>query len=202
MSNHVKNDKELLMQVALGNEASFECLFGRYHGRLFRYISMFIKSPQIAEEVVMDVFIKIWLARDLIGQVENFDSFLFRVAHNKAIDFLRMVSKDPDFKELMWDTMQLTASDDADALVLKTEFEGKVRQAMSLLSEQRRKVFEMSREQEMSHEQIAGRLGISKNTVNNHIVEAKRFIRSYLSKNLDIAYLLMLWVCTDAENFF
>jgi len=202
MSNHVKNDKELLMQVALGNEASFECLFGRYHERLFRYISMFIKSPQIAEEVVMDVFIKIWLARDLIGQVENFDSFLFRVAHNKAIDFLRMVSKDPDFKELMWDTMQLTASDDADALVLKTEFEGKVRQAMSLLSEQRRKVFEMSREQEMSHEQIAGRLGISKNTVNNHIVEAKRFIRSYLSKNLDIAYLLMLWVCTDAENFF
>ena len=142
----------------------------------------------------MDVFMKIWLAKDLIGQVENFDSFLFRVAHNKAIDFLRMVAKTPDFKELMWDNMQLSASDDADASLLRTEFEGKVRQAMSLLSEQRRKVFEMSREQEMSHDQIAGRLGLSKNTVNNHIVEAKRFIRSYLSKNLDIAYVLVLFL--------
>lgn len=194
MLNHGKSDKELLMQVALGNEASFECLFDRYHERLFHYTTMFIKSPQIAEEVVMDVFMKIWLAKDLIGQVENFDSFLFRVAHNKAIDFLRMVAKTPDFKELMWDNMQLSASDDADASLLRTEFEGKVRQAMSLLSEQRRKVFEMSREQEMSHDQIAGRLGLSKNTVNNHIVEAKRFIRSYLSKNLDIAYVLILFL--------
>jgi len=182
------------MQVALGNEASFECLFGRYQERLIHYVSLFIKSPQIAEEVVMDVFMKIWLAKELIAKVENFDSFIFRVAHNKAIDFLRMVSKDPDFKELMWDSMQLSAPDDADALVLKTEFEEKVRQALSLLSEQRRKVFEMSREEELSHEQIAVRLCLSKHTVNNHIVEAKRFIRSYLSKNLDIAYFFVLFL--------
>jgi RNA polymerase sigma-70 factor (ECF subfamily) len=198
MSDPLKSDNELLAQVALGNEASFECLFARYHERLFQYISMFIKSPQIAEEVVMDVFVKIWLARDLIGQVENFNSFLFRMAHNKAIDFLRMVAKMPDFKELMWDTLQIPASDDADAPVLRAEFEKKVRDAMSSLSEQRRKVFEMSRDQELSHEQIASRLGLSKNTVNSHIVEAKRFIREYLSKSMDIAY--VLFVCLT--NFF
>ncbi len=198
MVQPVKTDKELLMQLTLGNEEAFECLFGRYHERLFHYISLFIKSPQIAEEVVMDVFMKIWLAKELIGHVENFDSFLFRVAHNKAIDFLRMVSKAPDFKEMMWDTMQLKAPDESDALVLKTEFEGKVRLALSLLTEQRRKVFEMSREQELSHEEIAFKLGLSKHTVNNHIVEAKRFIRSYLSKNLDIAWFVVLYVCNEA----
>ena len=198
MGKPEKNDKELLMQLALSNEEAFECLFGRYHERLFKYISLFLKSPQIAEEVVMDVFMKIWSVRDQIGQVENFSSFLFRVAHNKAIDFLRMVSKNPDVRELMWDTMQLSAPDNADALVLKTEFESKVRQALALLSEQRRKVFEMSREQEMSHEQIARTLGLSKHTVNNHIVESKRFIRSYLSKNLDIAWSIALVACSDA----
>jgi RNA polymerase sigma-70 factor (ECF subfamily) len=198
MVQPVKTDKELLMELARGNEESFECLFGRYHERLFKYISLFIKSPQIAEEVVMDVFMKIWSAKELIGQVENFDSFLFRVAHNKAIDFLRMVSKKPDFKELMWDTMQLSAPDETDALLLKAEFEGKVRHALSLLSEQRRKVFEMSREQDLSHEQIASRLGLSKHTVNNHIVESKRFIRSYLSKNLDIAWFIVFYMCNEA----
>ena len=193
MLNQGTTDRALLMQIALGDESSFELLFGRYHERLFQYISLFIKSKPVAEEVVMDVFMKIWLGKDLITQVDNFDSFLFRVAHNKAIDFLRSVAKDPNFRELIWDNMQLTASDTADTLLLNAEFEEKLREAMSLLSEQRRKVFEMSREQVMSHEQIAYRLGLSKNTVNNHIVEAKRFIRAYLVKNLDIAYLVILW---------
>ncbi len=194
MTNQTDTDRDLLAQVAMGNEASFETLFGRYHQRLLHYVSMFIKSPQVAEEVVMDVFMKIWLGRDLINQIENFDSFLFRVAHNKAIDFLRSVSKSPDFRELMWDAMQLRTSEAADAILLRREFEQKVRHAMSLLSEQRRKVFELSREQEITHEQIAYHLGLSKNTVSNHIVEAKRFIRSYLSKNPDIAFLFMLFL--------
>jgi RNA polymerase sigma-70 factor (family 1) len=194
MLNQGETDSDLLAKVATGNEASFEVLFRRYQIRLLQYVSMFIKSPQVAEEVVMDVFMKIWLGRDLISQIENFDSFLFRVAHNKAIDFLRSVSKNADFRELMWDTMQQRNSEAADAILLRREFEQKVRHAMSLLSEQRRKVFELSREQEITHEQIAYHLGLSKNTVNNHIVEAKRFIRSYLSKNLDIAYLFILFV--------
>jgi RNA polymerase sigma-70 factor (ECF subfamily) len=197
MSDREKTDKLLLKQIALGDEASFECLFERYHARLFQYISIYIKSKQVAEEVVMDVFMKIWTGRDLITQVENFDSFLFRVAHNKAIDFLRSVFRDPNFKELMWDTMQLASSDAADTMVLKAEFEEKVRQAMSLLSEKRRKVFELSWNHALSHEQIAKRLGLSKNTVNNHIVEAKQFIRAYLSKNLDIPLVLAFCLCND-----
>lgn len=152
-------DKDLLRQISLGDEASFERLFTEYHKRLFNYISFFIKSPQVAEEVVMDVFMKIWLGRELIAEVENFDSFLFRVAHNKAIDFLRSVSKDPDFKELIWNTMQLSTTDAADHLVLQNEFEKKVREAMSLLTKQRREAFTLSREQDMTHEQIAYQLG-------------------------------------------
>lgn len=186
-------EKNLLRQIALGDEASFERLFATYHKRLLYYITLFIKSPEIAEEVVMDVFMKIWLGRDIINEVDNFDSFLFRVAHNKAIDFLRSVSKDPDFKELMWGTMQLSTSEAADHLLLKNEFDKKVREAMSLLSKQRREIFTLSREQDLTHEQIAYRLGLSKNTVNNHIVEAKRFIRDYLAKSLNMPYILVLF---------
>lgn len=185
-------EKNLLKQIALGDEASFEQLFKVYHKRLFHYISFFIKSPQIAEEIVMDVFMKIWLGRDIINEIENFDSFLFRVAHNKAVDFLRSVSKDPDFKELIWNTMQLGSPDAADHLVLQNEFDRKVREAMSLLSKQRREVFSLSREQDMTHEQIAYKLGLSKNTVNNHIVEAKRFIRNYVSKSLNMPCILLM----------
>ena len=185
-------EKDLLTQVALGHEASFESLFRIYHERLFHYISTFIKSRQIAEELVTDVFMKIWLGRELLPQIENFGSFLFRVAHNKSIDFLRAAANDPQFRDLLWEKIQLSGSERADASVLSHEFEQKVREAVALLSPQRKKVYEMSRDEEMSHEQIAYHLGLSRHTVNNHIVEAKRFIRSYLAKNLDIAYLVLL----------
>ncbi|HEY9362650.1 MAG TPA: sigma-70 family RNA polymerase sigma factor, partial [Chitinophagaceae bacterium] len=134
-----------------------------------------------------------WLGKEIITQIDNFDAFLFRVAHNKSIDFLRSAARDPKFKDLLWDQMPLSGYEKADASVLQKEFECKLREAISLLSVQRRKVYQLSRNQDMNHEQIAQRLGLSKNTVNNHIVEAQKFIRSYLAKNLDIAYFFILF---------
>jgi len=188
-----KIEKELLARVANGDEESFKSLFNAYNKKLFNYISTIIKSSQVAEEIVMDVFLKIWLGKEIITQIENFDGFLFRVAHNKSIDFLRSAARDPGFGDLLWDEIQLSGSDQADTSVLRKEFEAKLREAVSLLSEQRRKAWHLSRNEEMTHEQIAQQLGLSKNTVNNHIVEAQRFIRSYLAKNLDIAYLLIFF---------
>lgn len=190
--SNAKIEKELLTQVAAGDEESFKILFSKYYERLFNYISTIIKSPEVAEEVVMDVFLKIWLGREMITQIERFDAFLFRVAHNKSIDFLRSVARDPKFQNLLWDKIQLVNNVQADSSTLDHEYESKLREAVSLLSPQRKKVYQLSREQDMTHDQIAVELKLSKYTINNHIVEAQRFIRTYLSKNCDIAFLLML----------
>ena len=197
--NNTKIEKELLAQVAAGDEESFKILFSAYNKRLFNYISTIIKSPQVAEEIVMDVFLKIWLGKEIITQIENFDAFLFRVAHNKSIDFLRSVARDPIFGDMLWEEIQLSSPERADASILRKEFETKLREAISLLSAQRRKAYQLSRDEDMSHEQIAQHLGLSRNTVNNHIVEAQRFVRSYLAKNLDIAWFLLLFVSNEIK---
>lgn len=187
---HIEND--LLKQVSEGNEQAFKILFSSYYDRLFHYIYGFIKSKQITEELVMDVFLKIWLGRDIILQISKFDSFLFRVAHNKSIDFLRSVAKDPKFQDLLWNQIQLAGTDQADTSITIQEYKTKIREAISLLSPQRKKVYQLSREEDMTHDQIAARLNLSKHTINNHIVEAQKFIRDYLSKNSDLAYLILL----------
>jgi RNA polymerase sigma-70 factor (ECF subfamily) len=201
VTNNRITEKELLARIAIGNEESFKILFNNYNERLFYYISTIVKSPQVAEEIVMDVFLKIWLGKEIIPQIEKFDSFLFRVAHNKSIDFLRSVAKDEQFKELLWKQMQFPGDEKADSCLIRKEFECKLREAISLLSVQRRKAYQLSREEDMNHEQIAQQLGLSKNTVNNHIVEAQRFIRSYLVKNLDIAYFLALFLGVSRDSF-
>ena len=198
--NSTQIEKELLAQVAAGNEQSFKILFSTYNERLLNYIFTIIKSREVAEEVVMDVFLKIWLGRDIITQIENFDAFIFRVAHNRSIDILRSIARAPEFRDMLWEELQLSGSDTADAYILHKEFQTKLREAVSLLSVQRRKAYQLSRDEDMSHEQIARHLGLSRNTVNNHIVEAQRFIRSYLSDNLDIALLFLLFVNTEVKN--
>ncbi len=186
---HAENT--LLTQVAAGDEQAFKTLFSTYYQQLFNYISGFVKSKQVAEELVMDAFLKIWQGRDLLPEIRNFDAFLFRVARNKSIDFLRSAARDPQFEDLLWDAMQLT-TDDEDSAALMQELEVRLREAIGMMPPQRKKVYQLSREQEMTHEQIAAQLNLSRHTINNHIVEAQRFIRTYLSKNCDIAFLLLV----------
>ncbi|HRE52994.1 MAG TPA: RNA polymerase sigma-70 factor [Flavitalea sp.] len=184
-------DKDLLLQVSKGNEIAFKALFDKYRQRLFYYISHFIKSNQVAEELVMDVFMKIWVGRSAVLQITDFDAFLFRIAHNKSIDFLRSAANDARLKVLLWEQIQVVSGERADAAILASEFEQKIREAVDLLSPQRRKVYLLRREQDFTHDQIAAQLGISRATVNNHIVEAQRFIRSYLSKNMEITSFIL-----------
>lgn len=183
---------ELLAQVSQGDEKAFRYLFDSYYEKLYHYIFGIIKSKQVAEELVMDVFLKIWMGRDIIPQIHNFSAFLFRVAHNKSIDFLRAVARDPKFHDLLWENIQMANNTAADSPMLVKEYEDKLREAISLLPPQRKRVYQLSREQDMTHDQIASQLNLSKNTINNHIVEAQRFIRTYLSKNFNITFLIAI----------
>ena len=191
-SKESHTEKQLLLQIASGSEQAFRTLFDSHSRRLYAYVFSLVKSSQIAEELVMDVFIKLWLGRDLLTQVENFDGFLFRVAHNKTIDFLRSAAKDSRLKELLWEQIQTASDLLSDTPLIHHEYEAKIREAIELMPPQRKKIYKLSTEQELTHDQIASQLNISKSTVNNHLVEARRFIRYYLVNKLDIAMLLVV----------
>ncbi|MBX2923820.1 MAG: RNA polymerase sigma-70 factor [Chitinophagaceae bacterium] len=188
----IYNELRLLQQLSAGSEEALKYLFNRYYDKLFRYVAVFIKSDQVAEELVMDVFMKIWLGRDMVIHIENMDAFLFRVAKNKAIDFLRSAARNDGLKQLLYDRIDMIASERSDTALLVQEYEEKIREAINLLSPQRKKVYLVSREEELTHDEIAERFGISRHTVNNHIVMARQFIRHYLARNMDIAFLVLL----------
>ena len=186
-----QDDRLLLQQIAKRNESAFKTLFDKYRDRLFHYIYGIVKSKEVAEELVMDVFLKIWLGKEIVNQIENFDAFLFRVAYNKSIDFLRSVARDPRFSDLVWKETQLAGGIQPDQQLITREYEQKLREAIFQLSPQRRLVYQMSREKGYSHVDIAKKLELSKHTVSNHIVESQRFIRAYLVQHMDLALLLL-----------
>lgn len=184
-------DKTLLLQIADGDQRAFADLFHFWQGRLFGYIRKIVKSREVAEEVTMDVITKLWLNREMLRHVDQFDAFLFRIAYRRSIDFLRTAARNPTVVGLLYDAMERTDTLSADNSINEKECQEKLREAVRQLSPQRRKVFELSREGDLSHAEIAVRLRLSKYTVSNHMTEAVRSIRHYLTKHLDIGLVVI-----------
>ncbi len=182
----------LLRQVTRHDEKAFKALFEAYQSRLYHYIIGIVKSKETTEEMVIDVFLKIWQQREMLAGVERFDAFLFRVAFNHSVDFLRRAARDPKIKDIIWQDIELAGGLPSDATVLGKECEVKLKEAIGLLSPRRQLIFRLSREKNFSHSAIAQKLQLSKYTVSNHISESLRFIRAYLANFLTILLVFFL----------
>ena len=185
-------DHELLQQIATGNEQAFQTLFKNHRSRLYQYILGIVKSKEVAEELVLDVFLKIWVGKDVVTRIENIEAFLFRVACNKSIDFIRKASKSPKLIDILGDTIQFADHQNPETQLIQLEYEKILREAIDLLPPKRKEIYRLSREQGLSHSEIAEKLSIAKSTVANQVVDAQVFIKSFLLKNLDLAIVLSI----------
>ncbi|WP_343703461.1 RNA polymerase sigma-70 factor [Chitinophaga sp.] len=182
-----------MSQIAEGNERAFRQLYDLYWAKLYNYLIRIIKSPEITEEIVIDIFLKLWTGRELLHNIQHLDGFLRKVAYNKAMDFFKIASRDEQLKRIVAREMEMEETSGADHRLLDGESRGILQQAILQLSPQRRLIFTLSREKGLTHEQIARQLNLSRNTVRNSMAEALKSIRQYLKSN-DIEPLIALGV--------
>jgi len=188
------NEQYCLAQIKEGNEYYFNLIFEKYRNRLFAYLFKVTKSKETAEEIVLDVFLKLWHGRDVITEIQNLESFLYRVAHNKAIDFFRATKRSPLVQQAVWEVIvAATASESADTTLLQNNLKALLKEAINQLSPQRKKVFELRTYEDLSYAEIARALNLSSNTVRNHLAASVQFIRDYLQKNNGLILLLTLY---------
>lgn len=187
------DEVQLLLKLSQGDQVAFKTLFEKYRNQLFSYLYKITKSTETSEEIVLDVFLKIWHGRESVSEIENFDAFLYRVAHNKAIDFLRSIKKNPAAQQEVWNLMQEPRSaDDADCKLLLKSTEAIIDEAIRKLSPQRQKVFYLHHHHGFTNEEIAQRLNLSKNTVRNHLFASLEFIRKFISVSLQLFLFIFL----------
>lgn len=185
-------DDQLLRLIGRGDEKAFNVLFERYRNRLYSYLVKVTKSKESAEEATLDVFLKIWNARQALHEIANFEAFLFRVVHNKAIDCLRRAKTSQMMRQELWAGLEeLADAAAADQKILNADTEIAIHTAVNQLSPQRQQVFRLSREEYLSYDQIAERMQISRHTVRNHVSAALQFIRSHLDNGVEIATLII-----------
>lgn len=164
------------------SDDSFKRLFDSYRNRLYGYVLAITHSPYAAEELTQEIFIKLWLCRDILHQVDNLDAYIFTIARHKTLNHLRKAANDERLlKELQ--ALGTTANNNVEERALTVEYDRLISDALTLLSPQRRLVYQLSRDKGLNHEEIAHHLRLSRHTVKNHMVEALRFIRQYLGQH-------------------
>lgn len=163
-----------------GDEAGFKVFFELYDQKIFNYINKIVKSKEVSEELVIDVFMKVWNAKEMLMEVQNLDAFLYRIAVNKALDFLRTAAREKQKRTLLVAEMKDQVSEAADQAYIIRECEEELKSSIRKLPPQQKLVYSLSREDGFSHDQIAEQLQISKNTVKNHMSSAIKHLRSLL----------------------
>lgn len=172
------DDKALFARIALDEEQAFRLFFERYKEKVYYFILTMVKSPAETEELVQDVFLRLWVSRQGLAAVDNPGTYLMVMARNRSLDHIKRSAHDRQMKQHLSGKEQNSNYTEQD-LDLKQSRQ-LLEQAISKLSPQQQKVYRLSREAGLNRDQIAEQLGIAPNTVKNHLAEALAAIRTYM----------------------
>ena len=178
-----KSDKELVKQLVNNDEFAFAELYIRYKSKLLSFYFTYLKSTDEAEDLVQELFLYIWESRGYLNSELSFSSYLYTIAHNRVLNYLRNINIKQKVENVLAQQM-LQHEDVIESDLIFKEYLSMLNQVITKLPPQRQRIFNMSREQNLSHKEIAQILGISINTVQEHISESLRFIKGYFLDKL------------------
>lgn len=168
-------EAHLIRSLKEGDQDSFSILYKRYWRKVYHFCTLYLNSKERAEDVVQEVFIKIWELRHFIKEEDRFDGFLFIITRNLIFNQFRKNLNEDFYKMTVLAAMEdsYNIEDEIDAHNLSMYID----QLITELPERRRQIFNLSRKEHKSYKEIAQLLNISEKTVENQISEALKFLR-------------------------
>lgn len=174
--------KECLAAIRGGDRAAFEQLFRAYYGRLADYVVRLVESPDAAEDVVQGMFIALWTRRESLPDVDALPAYLHRAVRNRALNHLRDQRRSVGSSSTTEDEPGIEPSVETELHV--ADLDTALQRALASLAPRTREVFLLSRQHELTYQQIASTLGISVKTVETLMGRALRALRSALQDTL------------------
>lgn len=191
------DERSLVLRLTEGDEDAFCELYAAYKNRLIYFAMRFLKSHEYAEDIFQDAFTVIWQGRRFINPDASFSSYLYTIVRNRILNQLRDLANEDHLKEQIL-LQAVDYSNDTNNEILANDLKQLIARAMQQLTLRQREIFAMSREQQLSHKEIAEALGISIHTVQESVSNSLRVLRSYLEKNkVTGADLILLLICLN-----
>jgi RNA polymerase sigma-70 factor (ECF subfamily) len=173
------------------DEQAFNVLFERYSHKLYRFAFNFLRSGAEAEEMVQEVFSRVWERRHELDEQYAFSGFVFSITYRLALNQIRHRKYEKRLQAELGDTVE-AGNETEDAIIL-ADLQEFSRAAIERMPHKRKLIFEMVRNQHMSYKEVAGHLHISTKTVESQMTEALKFLRRFFSKNSITLFFIALF---------
>lgn len=185
----IDQDHILISGLKDGDKAVFEQLFRSYYPELCRYSLRFVHDPLVAEEVIQELFFKIWTRREELIINTSLRNYLYKAAYNHSLNFIRHREMHRRYFDYIgFEVDEMTSGELADS---DGELSVQVHKALLKLPEKRREIFMMSRFEGLKYHEIAEKLGIHIKTVETQMTRALEFLRDYLKEYIPIILLII-----------
>jgi len=181
----IRLELKYLTELGEGNHKAFDALFAWYHPKLIYFFNGFLKDEEMACDMAQEIFFKVWINRGTISKVDSFGKYLFRMARNMIYDYfdhslIREKYNTKHRQEIVVYTDMIEEELYAEELSLLIDI------VIEKMPPQRKRIFEMSRKEGLTNQEIAEELNINKRTVENHLTQALSDIRRVISGAIHI----------------
>lgn len=186
-------DKEaIILRLKRDDKSALDLLFAYYYPRLYRFSRSILKIEDDIDDILQEVFVKIWLNRHKITNAETFNAYIFTITRNEVLNQIRAKVRDTTFRDRLYLLSMATEYQQQTQLEFD-EIKSLIDRIISELPEKRQKIFLLSRTEGLSNKEIANQLAISEKTVEDHITHAIRRIKLSL-KGMGIVSLLYCYL--------
>jgi RNA polymerase sigma-70 factor (ECF subfamily) len=189
----MRTEKELAEDVKGNKAGAFDELYRTYSIRLYRFALSILKSTEDAEEVVQNTFFKIWEQREKIQSSQALKAYIFTIAYHIIIDLMRSRMKEKKYREAI--LKKATINYDIEESIEFGDLLDRIDTIVKDLPPRKLEIYQLSRINHLSHNEIAHKLGISIKTVENGITFSMNFIRKRLQENSFAIFLYAALFC-------
>ncbi|UJH92696.1 RNA polymerase sigma-70 factor [Antarcticibacterium sp. 1MA-6-2] len=179
-------DEKLIELLKAGDRSAFRTVFNLYEKRLYAFVFSITKSHYSTEELLQEIFIKLWQKKADLKTSLSFNAFIYTIARNLTYNHLRKIASQENLKQELWKNISFL--NDVENKLIFSEYEAILEDILAGLPQKKRSIFILSRQEGRSNQEIADLLGISKKTVKNHLWDTLKQIKAQLQPHLGLLF--------------
>lgn len=184
----------LLEQVSQDNEDAFRKVFDHYKAPFYAAAFKMTHAAALAEEIVQEVFVTLWMKRKLAAEAKNPERYIFTILHNCIYAHFRKLAQEKQLRAKVGHNME-ESENPVELLLLEKEHRAVIEKVISRLPPQQQLIYKLAKQEGISREEIARGLNISPNTVRNHLAAAVEHLRVGLKKETSAIIWAAIWAC-------
>lgn len=193
LTAYIHDEKRLLLLISQDDTEAFSALFQQYKDKVYTIALKLTGSTFISEEVVQDIFMKLWIKRKTLPEVEHFNAWFSTIIRNHLFSLIKKQAAREN-RENAFANKAPSFYNNADQYILLKETEELLEKALYTLPPQQQKIYRLVKESGMKKEEVASRLNLSTETVKAHLSKAIKNIRTYCLVHMNNPTILFLLI--------